>query len=106
MTEAVREIADDEFQRRVWLGAGPEVSSPDEAYNMLLDDFQFEAFLALADNGLSDTQREKGTALVASLKRYSPDGEALPSPIDMIDDPKWEEVRGVARDFLSIEHTT
>ena len=70
MTEAVREIADDEFQRRVWLGAGPEVSSPDEAYNMLLDDFQFEAFLALADNGLSDTQREKGTALVASLKRY------------------------------------
>lgn len=43
--EVMEEISNEEYQREAWLGNGEKVSSPEELYCNLLDDFIFEDFL-------------------------------------------------------------
>ena len=42
--DSVSKIADGAYQERSWLGRGPEVSSPEECYSTLFDDYLFEDF--------------------------------------------------------------
>ena len=71
-----------------------------EKYGMLFDDFLFDDFLESSDIGLSDEQKYLGNKLRDSLNTYSPPGSTLPPPEQMLDDPEWQKVRNIAREFV------
>lgn len=72
-----------------------------ELYCGLYDDFAFKKFLEDRKNiNLTKEQRNAGWRLVRAMEAYSPSGEELPHPTDMIADPEWEEVRNIAKNFL------
>ncbi|TAH33001.1 hypothetical protein EYC58_02495 [Candidatus Saccharibacteria bacterium] len=103
--EIVQDIASRESQERAWFGKSEQISSPDELYNSLFDDFLFDAFLASSEVNLSSLQKELGMRLSSSLKEYSPQGQELPSPRKMVRDPSWQKVRDIARAFeRSLDH--
>lgn len=99
--ESVKDIADKGFQRRAWFAKSKEVSSPEEVYAHLLDDFTFKDFLANEDVGLTDNQKGKGRDLIEILDSYASTNKQVTDPYSVIDDPEWEKVREVARNFLS-----
>ena len=98
--EAVKDIADKNFQEEAWFGKGDYISSPDELYCTLFDDFIFEDFLENDEAGLTDTQKRLGYKLISALESYSPKGQSLPEPGQMINDPEWSKVRDVAQAFF------
>lgn len=98
--KSVSNIADRDFQASAWFGSGEKISSPDEIYNTLLEDFTFDDFLASTEVNLTEEQRRLGFSLRRALDKYSSGQTELPEPSDMIDDPEWEKVRKVAREFL------
>jgi hypothetical protein len=88
----LRQFADPEYQRRVWiLGLGPEVSSYDEAVNLLLVD------LDLA--GLIGSEALDGTickSLLADLEAAVENGpNAISSESDM-ETEQWKRIVGLA----------
>lgn len=98
--EVVKDIADKGFQEEAWFGKGDYISSPDEVYCTLFDDFIFEDFLENNEAGLTDTQKNLGYKLVSALESYSPKDQALAEPSKIINDPEWDRVRGAAQEFL------
>lgn len=100
--EAVKDIADKNFQEEVWLHETNIVSSPVEVYCTLFDDFSFPDFLEAKEAHLTKEQKVAGRKLIDALDRYSPPGKELPSPKQMVRDPEWHKVRAVAQDFLKI----
>lgn len=104
---AVEGIASKDFQSKAWFGKGDEISSPEEVYATLLDDFTFEDFLTNDDINLTDLQKNKGRRLVGVMEGYPPINQPNPNPYFVIDDPEWEKVRKVAQDFLdSLDEST
>ncbi len=98
--EAAQDIGSKEFQELAWFGKSDQISSPVEVYCMLFDDFLFDDFLESSDIGLSDEQKYLGNKLRDSLNTYSPPGSTLPPPEQMLDDPEWQKVRNIAREFV------
>jgi hypothetical protein len=91
--DALRHIADAEYQRRAWLGVGPEVSSPVEVYNELFDDCRIEEFILDPPAYISGATR----ASLVRLERCMDELELDDSrPAEFIDHPAWQEVRGIA----------
>ena len=98
--EALQELSDESYQRRVWMASsGPEVSSYTEAVCMLFD-----------DSGL-DLRLESGEAFGGSidslLKQLGVLLDGVPSnraPLDIINDERMVDVRKLASRILkSIE---
>lgn len=96
IVECLAQLADTEFQERVWVrGEGPEVSSFDEVVCQLLD-----------DSGLGDLlDHERGAAVLGSEAeeelqqlRTLMDGipEGLNAPL-VLSHPDWKEIVGVAQ---------
>ncbi|MCO5081986.1 MAG: hypothetical protein M9955_10070 [Rhizobiaceae bacterium] len=104
--EAVAGLADEAVQRRSWFGLGPEVSSPDEAFNQFFGDAAIEEFLKLPENGLNQQQHDACAALVEmmeTLSKYTP--QSISSDT-LIDDPRWVAIRAQAAQvsrLLSLE---
>ena len=105
VTDSVIEIADKQRQIDLWLnGKDNRFSSPTEAYATLFSEADLEGFLVDKNIGLSTTQRSKGLQLEQALDAYFSKYSTTPSSSEevgvMIDDPEWEKVRQVAREFL------
>jgi hypothetical protein len=98
---AVRSLADESGQRRAWFGVGPEMGSPDEEVNQFLGDAAFAEYLDLADNGLDESQLAAGQRLLQQMRHFSESTPNILKPEDVIDDPKWKDVRHAARAFLT-----
>jgi len=92
-------LADEALQRRAWFGIGPEESSPDEEFCMFFDDAAIEEFLERDDNGLNDQQLQAGKHLVKLMNDLADQTPEHIEPENLIDDPRWEEIRMTAACF-------
>lgn len=102
LLDVVDSIADEELQRRAWLGSGPEEWSPDEAFCQYFGDAGAEEFLERADTGLSQDQLQAGRELTALMRQLSHETPAHIRPADLIDDPRWREIRQSAARFRAL----
>ena len=92
-------LADEALQRRAWFGIGPEESSPDEEFCMFFDDAAIEEFLERDDNGLNDQQLQAGKHLVKLMNDLADQTPEHIEPENLIDDPRWGEIRMTAACF-------
>ena len=102
LRQIVAAIADEEFQRQTWFGGSHYIFGPDEAFNSFLGDAATEAFLERDDTGLDEPQMEAGRKLLRQMTILC---DATPNPIDpyeMIDDPRWQEIRQSAAHFSAL----
>ena len=96
---AIQEIANSEFQERVWVrGEGPEVSSFTEAICRLFDDYNFDDFLDEHWHifGLSSQLYRMLRKLRNLLNEY----EEKETDAEIVKDEKWDEIREYAKDVL------
>ena len=99
---AVQHIGSRHYQEDSWFGKGKAVSSPEELYCELFDDYLFEEFLMSDVISLTEVQREKGNLLKEKLEKfYDIQGNDALDPLAVIDDPRWEDIRSTARIFLA-----
>jgi len=97
--QVVGGIADEALQRRAWFGIGPEESSPDEEFCMFFDDAAVPEFLERDDTGLNEEQVRAGKDLVKLMGELADQTSEHVEPKDLIDDPRWQEVRKAASRF-------
>jgi hypothetical protein len=98
---AVRHVASREFQERTWLGTGAEISSPEEVYNELFDDYTFDLFFEKYASTLTSDQADVWQELKSRMERYGEKMPATPDPRKVLDDPDWQEVRESAARFVA-----
>ena len=102
LLQIVEAVADEEFQRRAWFGIGPEQSSPGETVNQFFSNAAFQDFLARHDNGLSREQTNAGRQLYDLMERFISNTPVHLKPEQVIDEPRWGEIRQVAKRFLEL----
>jgi len=100
--DEVRSIADEEQQRKTWFGEGPWVDSPTEQFCAFFDNASVPEFLAHSDNRLNEQQKLHLTQLSALMRYVSDSIHGFIRPVDLIDDPRWEEIRKQATITLEI----
>ena len=96
--DALRELADRDIQRRLWLAESDEVSSLTEAMSSLFDD----SGLARA---LERDEVVYGVEIDVLLRRLGKVirlVDELQNPEDLLHDPRMEAVRNSARQALSM----
>ena len=98
VTDCLRELADADFQKRVWLASsGSEVSSFTEAICGLFDDsgldVAFDKGHTVFTREIDALLRELGNA-VRAVDEFRP-------PAELIADPQMDRVRGLAAKALS-----
>jgi hypothetical protein len=98
---ATKKISSEEYQQETWFGKGEQISSPEELYCTLLEDFLFEDFLTAENNGLSEMQRSLGEDLKNKMNMFSDSINSYKNPTEIINNQKWEEIRQVALKFIS-----
>lgn len=94
----VSHIADKNYQKKAWFGKGKYVSSLDEMYATLFEDFMFEDFLEQHTDLLTAEQRRLGKILLHVFDDYydknMPESEEV-----VIKDPNWDKVIDAAKVF-------
>ena len=99
LKQVVGAIADEDLQRRAWFGVGPEDSTPDEDICQFFGNAAIEEFLDRPDTGLNRVQLEPGRRLVKLIRQLSDEMPDHIKPDDLIDDPRWREIRKAATRF-------
>jgi hypothetical protein len=97
--EVLAHLSDKDYQTRAWLGVGPEVSSPEELYSQIFDDFSFSEFLKAPDIDISAEARSVGHNLLHRLDAFFNSSSSRRSPEAVLRDPDWEEIRRLAQRF-------
>jgi hypothetical protein len=100
--QVVAGLADEDSQRRGWFGVGPEQSSPAEAFNMFFGDVGSKELLARQDSGFTVPQQQAAHDLYNRMRKLSDETPARIDPNDLIDDPRWIEVRNAAARLLAL----
>lgn len=103
--QVVGAIADESLQRRAWFGIGPEMSSPDEHFCQFFGDAAIEEFLDRSDTGLNERQIESGRHIVKLMRELSDQTPDHIKPSDLIDDPRWRQIREAAAHFSKLLQT-
>jgi hypothetical protein len=101
LESALLELADDAYQRRVWLGhSKTEVSSMTEAIAALFDDSSLDRALekkqVLFSNDIDNELRQLGRRLSRSLMAEEEVGTAA-----VLDSSEWKEIQKAAGRILS-----
>jgi len=96
----VRKIADKSYQQAAWFGVGTHISSPEEIYCELFDDFIYDEFLDSVDMPMTDHQRVLGMRLKDAMNQYADAVDYLADPVKVYNDPRWNAIRRLAKDFL------
>jgi hypothetical protein len=97
----VVQISDGEYQRLSWFGKGEFISSPDELYSGLFDDAMIEEFLETYGEELTEDQNQAGKELVRQMSQYAALTPENLDPAEVIDDPRWQDIRELASSFLT-----
>ncbi|MDY6803726.1 MAG: hypothetical protein SXA11_07955 [Cyanobacteriota bacterium] len=96
---AVREIANPEFQERVWVrGEGPEVSSFTEAICRLFDDYNFDNFLD--EHWQNFGFSSKLYPMLDELRNRLNEYEEKETDAEIVRDERWDEIREFAKVVL------
>ncbi|MBD2233004.1 hypothetical protein [Phormidium tenue] len=94
--EVLKDISDEEFQRESWLGRSDKISSPEELYCNLFDDFIFKDFIEEQKSLFSSAQLGWGQELVKKMEAFKETIFSYPDPQEIIDDERWIEIRQLA----------
>ena len=97
---AARDIASHDFQEEAWFPGGKVVSSPDEVYQTLMEDFTFDLFFATYGQRFSAHQLHTADELRSTLQDYYDKLPLHPEPRLVLDDPNWDLVRQAADRFV------
>jgi len=101
ISDVVRNITNEEFQRTAWFGLSPtQISSPEELLSQFLDDFDFNDFLNSSELNLTPKQKAAGEVLKSKMESFA---DATPKHLDpqvVMDDARWKEIRIAAQAFL------
>jgi hypothetical protein len=100
IVEAARDIADREFQREAWFPGGKFVSSPDEVYQVLMEDCTFDLFFQKYHGGFTEEQARSWSVLRSNLQQYYDSMPYPPDALRVLDDPDWDKVRRAAQRFV------
>ena len=76
------------------------MSSPDEAYQVLMEECTFDLFLQTHGNRLIKEQLGTANELRAMLEDYYDAMPRHPDPSDVLRDPRWKLVRRAAQKFV------
>jgi hypothetical protein len=98
---SVKHIASREFQERAWLDTGAEISSPEEVYNELFDDYTIDLFFEKYACTLTPDQSAAWRELKSCMERYGEQMPTTPDPRKVLDDPEWQRVRESAVRFVA-----
>lgn len=90
-------LSDRDYQLRSWMGLGPEISSPDELTNQLLDDLLFDEFVRCHLPGRAQTV---ATHLIKKLIQAASQRDSTAAPSSIIDQPDWSVIRSLASKIL------
>lgn len=100
IVSVVKKFADVSYQKETWFGTGSKVSSPEEMYCELFDDYAYDHYLAAPGIGITERQREIAIRLRDVLNEYADSVGSLSDPKMVFSDPGWELVRQIARLFV------
>jgi hypothetical protein len=100
IVEAVRDIASREFQQEGWFPAGKVVSSPDEVYQVLIEDCTFDLFFQTYGSRFTEDQMRSANQLRSILQQYYDRMPKHPDPLQVLSDPQWDAVRQAAQKFV------
>ena len=89
----LQSFADINYQRKAWLIAGPDTTSPVEMYCELFDDQLFESFYETYADSFTIEQKETWVSFSEALEGCSGViNESFP-PVALLTHPCWEKVR-------------
>jgi hypothetical protein len=98
--DVIEQIANEEFQGTAWFGLDPNVvSSPDELFCTLFDDFIFDDFLTSPEVNLTSAQRAAGQDLKTKMEIFAASTPDHFDPGQVIDSEPWRKIRLAARGF-------
>ena len=98
--DAARNISSLEFQRKAWFPGGSEVSSPEETYQVLMEDCTADLFFETYGRRFTEEQMRSWFRLRSSLEGYYDKLSAHPDPNQVLYDPNWDLVRQSAEEFV------
>ena len=98
--DAAQGIASRKFQEEAWFPGGKVVSSPDEVYQILMEDCTADLFFETYGTTFSTKQMEFWNELRSRLERYYDNMPRHPDARRVLDDPGWGLVRQAAKRFL------
>ncbi len=97
---AAQNIASPEFQKEMWFPEGKVASSPDEVYQVLMEDFTIDLFSQTHGEKLTDQQVRSWKQLRFLLEEYYDKMPSHPDTHRVLDDPEWNLVRQPAERFV------
>ena len=97
----VSSFADEVFQRRIFDGVGPEISSLREMYEDLFGSLALREYLERTDIGVSEECVNIGRNLVARLDDFKIKYKVFTDipKLEMLETNDWKEIRTLAVDF-------
>lgn len=97
----IKDIANEDYQRRAWFNIGPEVSSPDEDICILYDDYSFEEFLQNLSSPINNKEREAGKLFCDIFNNYLNTSDTS-DPYLVYHSEQCKEIRKEARKLIDI----
>jgi hypothetical protein len=97
---AAQNIASRQFQEQAWPAGGELVSSPDEVYLALMEDFTADLFFETYSNKFTQDQMRRWKEFRSLLEDYYDKMPRYPDPRAVLEDAGWELVRQAAQRFL------
>ena len=98
--DAVRDIASSKFQEEAWFPGGKVVSSPEEIFLVLMEDFTFDLFFETYGKEFTTQQVQAWRELRSLLVAYYDKLPAHPDARRVLTDPAWDLVRQSAERFV------
>jgi hypothetical protein len=98
--DAARDIASREFQEEAWFPGGRVRSSPDEVYQVLMEDCTADLFFQIYGGRLTEAQLHSWYKLRSDLQAYYIQEPPYPDPDEVLKDPAWYLVRQSATSFI------
>jgi len=97
---AAQDISSRAFQEEAWKAEGNVASSPDEVYQVLMEDCTPDLFFETYGKTVTDGQVQCWNELRSRLERYYDKMPRYSDPAQVLNDPEWERVRQAAARFV------
>jgi len=98
--EAAQKIASREFQEQAWLSGAKFVSSPDELYQIMMEDTTPDLFFETYGKKFTARQLQRWNDFRSQLEHYYDRMPAHLDPRRVLEDRGWDLVRQAAEKFV------
>ncbi|WDD97739.1 hypothetical protein [Thalassomonas actiniarum] len=100
VVEILTNIADENFQKKIWFSDTLYCSTPGELYCILFDDYSIELFIDDNDVNLNANQKANGKILINLMDEFSEECGDNMTAENTINNLKWKAIRKQAERFL------